>query len=126
MYLSEHNILHLFTSIMPFLDLGLTPLMPEIFSNKYHDSFLQYLITFFTNNHIPLEAKEINFIKEYFKSVSKRHEFKIMAMEFDQNSVKLIINCQTTHFIPNIIKALKMFEEIKVHLPPCPILPYKS
>ncbi|MBT2730448.1 IS200/IS605 family transposase [Bacillus sp. ISL-75] len=81
--------------------------MTEIYSNKYHDCFLQYHIAFFTSNHIELETKEIDFIKHYFNSVAIRHEFKILAMEFDQNSVKLIINCQTTHFIPNIIKALK-------------------
>ncbi|USK50924.1 transposase [Bacillus sp. CMF12] len=28
-------------------------------------------------------------------------------MDFYNTSVKLIINCKTTHYIPNIIKALK-------------------
>ncbi|PFO04497.1 hypothetical protein COJ85_11910 [Bacillus sp. AFS076308] len=36
-----------------------------------------------------------------------RHEFKILKLEFGKNSVRLIINCQTTHSIPNLIKALK-------------------
>ncbi|MGM0876231.1 MAG: hypothetical protein ACQEWV_16035 [Bacillota bacterium] len=33
-------------------------LMPEVYSNKYHDSFLQYHIAFFKNNHIALERYE--------------------------------------------------------------------
>ena len=39
--------------------------------------------------------------------MSIRHEFKILKLEFGKNSVRLIINCQTTHSIPNLIKALK-------------------
>jgi putative transposase len=70
-------------------------------------SCLQYHITFFTNNYILLEKKEIDFIKSYFKSVSTRHEFKIVGMEIQGFSVKLVINCKTTHYIPNIMKALK-------------------
>jgi putative transposase len=81
--------------------------MYEIHSNKYHVSCLQYHITFFTNNYILLEKKEIDFIKSYFKSVSTRHEFKIVGMEIQGFSVKLVINCKTTHYIPNIMKALK-------------------
>jgi putative transposase len=76
-------------------------------SNKYHQSFLQYHIAFFTKNNIPFETKEINFIRNYFKNVSLSHEFKIMGMEFDMNSVILTIDCQTTHYIPNLIKAFK-------------------
>jgi putative transposase len=30
-----------------------------------------------------------------------------MKMEFGLNNVRLIINCKTTHYIPNLIKALK-------------------
>jgi putative transposase len=81
--------------------------MPEVYTNKYHQCFLQYHIAFFTKNKNPLKLHEINFIKNYFKSVSLRHEFKIMEMEFGFNSVILLINCQTTHYIPNLIKALK-------------------
>lgn len=77
----------------------------EIYSSKYNDSFLQYHIAFFTKNALKLH--EINFIKNYFKSVSLRHEFKLMKLEFGLNTVRIIINCQTTHSIPNLIKALK-------------------
>lgn len=28
-------------------------------------------------------------------------------MEFENNSAVLTINCQTTHFIPNLVKSLK-------------------
>jgi len=79
--------------------------MTEIYSSKYNDSFLQYHIAFFTKN--ALKLNEINFIKNYFNSVSLRHEFKLMKLEFGLNTVRLIINCQTTHAIPNLIKALK-------------------
>lgn len=81
--------------------------MYEIHSNKYHVSCLQYHITFFTNNDILLEKEEIDFIKTYFRNVSTRHEFKIEGMEIQGFSVKLVINCKTTHYIPNIMKALK-------------------
>lgn len=78
-----------------------------MYSNKYHVSCLQYHIVFFTNNYILLKEEEINFIKSYFKNVSTRHEFKIVEMEIQGYSVKLVINCKTTHYIPNIMKALK-------------------
>ncbi|MBT2736200.1 transposase [Bacillus sp. ISL-7] len=81
--------------------------MLELYSNKYHRCFLQYHIAFFTKNNVPLETYEIDFIKNYFKSVSLNHEFKIMGLEFNLNSVILTISCQTTHYIPNLIKALK-------------------
>jgi putative transposase len=81
--------------------------MNGIHSNKYHVSFLQYHITFYTNSDISLENEEIAFIKSYFLNVSTRHEFKIVGMDIKERSVKLVINCKTTHFIPNIIKALK-------------------
>ncbi|MGZ7135533.1 MAG: IS200/IS605 family transposase [Methanobacterium sp.] len=81
--------------------------MYEMYSNKYHVSCLQYHIVFFTNNYILLKEEEINFIKSYFKNVSTRHEFKIVEMEIQGYSVKLVINCKTTHYIPNIMKALK-------------------
>ncbi|MFY0762184.1 transposase [Metabacillus dongyingensis] len=83
----------------------LRTIINEIYSNKYNDSFLQYHIAFFTKNTLKLH--EINFIKNYLKSVSLRHEFKIMKLEFGVNNVRLIINCKTTHYIPNLIKALK-------------------
>ncbi|WP_373889983.1 transposase [Neobacillus cucumis] len=66
---------------------------------------MQYHIAFFTKNTLKLH--EINFIKNYFNNVSINHEFKIMKMEFGFNNVRLTINCQTTHNIPNLIKALK-------------------
>ncbi|MCQ6281817.1 IS200/IS605 family transposase [Bacillus sp. EB600] len=81
--------------------------MNGIHSNKYHVSFLQYHIIFFTNGNIYLKSEEINFIKTYFNNVSTRHEFKIVEMEIQERSVKLVINCRTTHYIPNMIKALK-------------------
>ena len=81
--------------------------MNEIHLNKYHVSCLQYHIVFFTNNDIMLEKEEIDFIKSYFKNVSLRHEFKIVGMDIQGYSVTLIINCKTTHYIPNIMKALK-------------------
>ncbi|MDR4950459.1 IS200/IS605 family transposase [Neobacillus cucumis] len=81
--------------------------MYDIHSNKYHVSCLQYHITFYTYNDIPLEKKEIDFIKSYFKIVSSRHEFKIVGIEIQGFSVTLVINCKTTHYIPNIMKALK-------------------
>jgi putative transposase len=81
--------------------------MYEIDSNKYHVSCLQYHITFFTNNYIVLEKEEIDFIKSYFRNVSTRHEFKIVGMEIHGYSVRLVINCKTTHYIPNLMKALK-------------------
>jgi putative transposase len=81
--------------------------MYGIHSNKYHVSFLQYHITFFTNGDISLKNEEKDFIKTYFKNVSTRHEFKIVRMEIQERSAKLVINCRTTHYIPNIIKALK-------------------
>ena len=54
-----------------------------------------------------LKSEEIDFIKTYFNNVSIRHEFKIVGMEIQERSVKLVINCKTTHYIPNMIKALK-------------------
>ena len=81
--------------------------MPEIHSNKYHVSCLQYHITLFTNNYIVLEDDEIDFIKSYFRNVSTRHEFKIVGMKIQGCRVKLVINCKTTHYIPNLMKALK-------------------
>ncbi|MDQ6600904.1 IS200/IS605 family transposase [Bacillus salipaludis] len=81
--------------------------MNGVHSNKYHVSFLQYHITFFTSSHILLNREEKDFIQTYFRNVSNRHEFKIVKMEIQEQQVKLIINCKTTHYIPNIIKALK-------------------
>lgn len=81
--------------------------MNGIHTNKYHVSFLQYHIIFFTNGNISLKSEEIDFIKTYFNNVSTRHEFKIVGMEIQERSVKLVINCKTTHYIPNMIKALK-------------------
>ncbi|MBT2733985.1 IS200/IS605 family transposase [Bacillus sp. ISL-7] len=81
--------------------------MYEIDSNKYHVSCLQYHIAFFTNNYIVLEKEEIDFIKSYFRNASTRHEFKIVGMEIHGYSVRLVINCKTTHYIPNLMKALK-------------------
>ncbi|MBT2758812.1 transposase [Mesobacillus foraminis] len=81
--------------------------MDRIYKNKYHQCYLHYHIAFFTNNNFPLVDQEVQFIKSYFKSVSSRHEFKIVEMEFNNSGVVLTINCQTTHFIPNLIKALK-------------------
>lgn len=81
--------------------------MYEIYSNKYHVSCLQYHIIFFTNNYIVLEEEEIDFIKSYFRNVSTRYEFKIVGMEIQGYTAKLVINCKTTHYIPNIMKALK-------------------
>lgn len=81
--------------------------MYEIHSNKYHVSSLQYHITFFTKNDRSLESEEETFIKNYFQTVSTRHEFKILKIDIQKCEVKLIINCKTTHYIPNIVKALK-------------------
>lgn len=78
-----------------------------IHSNKYHVSYLQYHIAFFTKNNILLNDEEIAFVKSYFKNVSIRHEFKIIEMDIWACSVNLVISCKTTHYIPNIIKALK-------------------
>ena len=80
--------------------------MSDIYSNKYHVSCLQYHIIFFTNNFL-LNEEEVNFIRSYFKNVSNRYEFKILEMEMKGYRVKLLINCKTTHYIPNIMKALK-------------------
>lgn len=76
-------------------------------SNKYHVSCLQYHIIFFTNNYKDLKGEEIDFIKSYFRNVSNRHEFNIVGMEIQGYIVKLVINCKTTHYIPNLMKALK-------------------
>lgn len=81
--------------------------MDKLYKNKYHQCFLQYYIAFFTKSDFPLVDQEVQFVKNYFKSVSLRHGFKIVQMEFDNRSVVLTINCQTSHFIPNLIKALK-------------------
>ena len=54
-----------------------------------------------------LEDDEIDFIKSYFRNVSTRHEFKIVGMKIQGCRVKLVINCKTTHYIPNLMKALK-------------------
>lgn len=81
--------------------------MNLIQSNKYHVSSLQYHIIFFTSKDIMLNHEEIDFIKTYFKSVSRRHEFKIMKMDVMESFVHLVIHCKTTHYIPNIMKALK-------------------
>ena len=70
-------------------------------------SCLQYHITFFTNNYMVLKDEEIDFIESYFRKVSTRHEFTIVGMEIQGCSVKLVINCKTTHYIPNLMKALK-------------------
>jgi putative transposase len=78
-----------------------------MYSNKYHVSCLQYHIIFFTNKYKVLEGEEIDFIKSYFRNVSNRHEFKIVGMEIQGYIVKLVINCKTTHYIPNLMKALK-------------------
>ncbi|MGW6298488.1 IS200/IS605 family transposase [Peribacillus butanolivorans] len=75
--------------------------------NKYHVSFLQYHITFFTQHFRSLQDEEKTFIKKYFQSVSTRHEFKILEMDIRECRVNLIIHCKTTHYIPNIMKALK-------------------
>ncbi|WP_205182016.1 transposase [Neobacillus cucumis] len=45
--------------------------------------------------------------KIILKACQLGHEFKILKLEFGKNSVRLIINCQTTDSIPNLIKALK-------------------
>ncbi|MFE4353674.1 IS200/IS605 family transposase [Peribacillus butanolivorans] len=75
--------------------------------NKYHVSFLQYHITFFTKHFRSLQDEEKTFIKKYFQSVSTRQEFKILEMDIRECRVNLIIHCKTTHYIPNIMKALK-------------------
>lgn len=75
--------------------------------NKYHVSFLQYHITFFTKHFRSLQDEEKTFIKKYFQSVSTHHEFEILEMDIRECRVNLIIHCKTTHYIPNIMKALK-------------------
>lgn len=68
---------------------------------------MQYHITFFTKNDRSLESDEKTFIKDYFQTVSNRHKFKILKMDIQKSKVKLVISCKTTHYIPNIVKALK-------------------
>ncbi len=80
---------------------------PRLHENKYNQCFLQYHIAFFTQSDFPLLDHEVQFIKNYFNKVALRHEFKIVEMEFHNMSVIFTIDCQTTHFIPNIVKALK-------------------
>ncbi|TCN18442.1 IS200/IS605 family transposase [Mesobacillus foraminis] len=81
--------------------------MSVIQTNKYHVSSLQYHIVFFTANDITLNDIEIDFVMKYFTSVSRRHEFKILKMEVLARFAYLVINCKTTHYIPNMMKALK-------------------
>lgn len=81
--------------------------MNVIQANKYHVSILQYHIVFFTADDILLNQDEMNFITTYFKSVSRRHDFKILKMDVNTSYSHLVINCKTTHYIPNIMKALK-------------------
>ncbi|MFD0827592.1 IS200/IS605 family transposase [Neobacillus sp. M.A.Huq-85] len=81
--------------------------MPNVIVNNRHKCFLQYHIAFFTKNNKSLKLHEFDFIKNYFNSVSHTHEFKIIKLEFGLNNVRLLINCKTSHYIPNIIKALK-------------------
>lgn len=81
--------------------------MNEVHSNKYHMCFLQYHIMFYTNKDILLQNKEKEFIKGYFQNVSVRHEFRIVELGIQDCSVKMTINCKTTHYIPSIMKALK-------------------
>ncbi len=81
--------------------------MNVIQTNKYHVSSLQYHIVFFTGDDILLNQDELDFIMAYFTSVSRRYEFKILRMEVMASFAHLVINCKTTHYIPNIMKALK-------------------
>jgi putative transposase len=62
---------------------------------------------FFTDKNIVLHEEEILFIRDYFQSVSERHDFQIMEIDIQKCSVKLNVSCKTTHYIPNIMKALK-------------------
>ncbi|MFF5400369.1 IS200/IS605 family transposase [Peribacillus butanolivorans] len=68
---------------------------------------MQYYITFFTKHFRSLQDEEKTFIKKYFQSVSTHHEFEILEMDIRECRVNLIIHCKTTHYIPNIMKALK-------------------
>ncbi|PEJ28212.1 hypothetical protein CN689_22615 [Peribacillus butanolivorans] len=79
----------------------------EIQMNKYHVSFLQYHINFITKYFRSLQDEGKTFIKKHFQSVSTRHEFKIVEKDIRECRVNLIIHCKTTHYKPNIMKALK-------------------
>jgi putative transposase len=81
--------------------------MHEVHSNKYHSCYLQYHIVFFINADIRLGIEERDFITSYFNGVSLRHGFQIKGMEIKELGARLTINCKTTHYIPNLIKALK-------------------
>ncbi|MCQ6267840.1 transposase [Fictibacillus sp. WQ 8-8] len=82
-------------------------LLSQGFSSKYHTSFLQYHISFSTHNDIHLQENEKAFLTDYLHHVSERHAFVIKDLTIQGARINLVILCKTTHYIPNIMKALK-------------------